>query len=415
MINLKLNKKKFNLLLNKDLFLKICLLISSFNICLWFFKKFIFGDREPFWDMIINYCAGQAYINNINPYEYGIGINPLRECLSDFGNMNDGFVYVSTVILVKLSSLFSLFDIEVIKNFWYLISIFSLIVIIFTSKNIYKEKINYYWYSLILFFSFGGIYLFSYLTGNISLLAATIISIGIYFYKKRKINTFCILVCLAATLRPQFFLFILLPFMQEKREYFFKIIIFSFMIISIFLYDFFLNKELFYGFLKGLAYVRSDSWFFTFGDGIGLDAIIDQLPYAIISYFDIYVQPGPSKYSNIIWLILASTFLIGTYVFLRKENNLKKININEECSLALGVIIITACLPRLQMYDLILAIPATYCLGNNLMLKKEKLVSLFGFIILIFMFAVHDLNAPIFIFFTIFLYFYLKNFKKINI
>ena len=46
-------------------------------------------------------------------------------------------------------------------------------------------------------------------------------------------------------------------------------------------------KEMFIGFLKGVAYVRSDAFFWTFGDGIGLDAIIDQLPYAILLLFDI--------------------------------------------------------------------------------------------------------------------------------
>ena len=44
---------------------------------------------------------------------------------------------------------------------------------------------------------------------------------------------------------------------------------------------------MFIGFLKGVAYVRSDAFFWSFGDGIGL-AIIDQLPYAFF-YYLIYI------------------------------------------------------------------------------------------------------------------------------
>ena len=126
-----------------------------------------------------------------------------------------------------------------------------------------------------LLFSFGGVGFFSFLTGNITTLAATFISIGIYFYLKKNINIFCLCICIAALVRPQLFLFILLPFMEENKKYFLKVIFYSFTIAIFFFYDFIFQKELFFGFLKGLAYVRSDAWFFTFGDGIGLDAIID--------------------------------------------------------------------------------------------------------------------------------------------
>ena len=52
----------------------------------------------------------------------------------------------------------------------------------------------------------------------------------------------------------------------------------------------------------------------------GLDAIIDQLSYAVLLLFDVYIQPGPSKYSNILWIILSSIILLSTYFFLTKKN-----------------------------------------------------------------------------------------------
>ena len=182
---------------------------------------------------------------------------------------------------------------------------------------------------------------------------------------------------------------------------------YSLTISILFFYDYFFNKELFFGFLKGLAFVRSDGWFFTYGDGIGLDAIIDQMPYAILLMFDSYIQSGPSKYSNFAWMIIASILLIGAYNFLRKKDSV--IKINRLNSIALGTIIITACLPRLQMYDLFLAIPATHYIANNLMINRNKNISFFGFAILIIIYSVHDINAPLFVFFLIYFYYFINN------
>ena len=64
------------------------------------------------------------------------------------------------------------------------------------------------------------------------------------------------------------------------------------------------------------------------------------------------------------------------------------------------------------MYDLILALPATYCIGMYLMEKNQKMVSLFGFIILSIMYAVHDINAPLFLFFMILFYFMTEQYKN---
>ena len=414
MKNLILNKQALNNLFSKDIFLKICLIISSANVVIWFIKKYIFGDREPFWDLVINYCAGQSYINGISPYNYGVGINPLGKCLNESGGLNDAFVYVATIPLLKISSLLAQFDIETIKSFWVIINLFSFFIIFLTSTYIYKINKKYSWYILMLLFSFGGVGFFSFLTGNITTLAATFISIGIYFYLKKNINIFCLCICIAALVRPQLFLFILLPFMEENKKYFLNVIFYSFTIAILFFYDFIFQKELFFGFLKGLAYVRSDAWFFTFGDGIGLDAIIDQLSYAVLLLFDVYIQPGPSKYSNILWIILSSIILLSTYFFLTKKNISKKIN--KTNSIALGIVIITLCLPRLQMYDLILAIPAVHCIAINIMSEKQKRLSFLGFAMLSIMYAVHDLNSPLFLFSLIFFYYTLiqftNNFRK---
>ena len=95
--------------------------------------------------------------------------------------------------------------------------------------------------------------------------------------------------------------------------------------------------------------------------------------------FDVYIQPGPSKYSNILWIILSSIILLSTYFFLTKKNISKKIN--KTNSIALGIVIITLCLPRLQMYDLILAIPAVHCIAINIMSEKQKGLSFLGFAI----------------------------------
>ena len=63
----QLNKKK-----TIEIILLVSLVIVTFNLLIYFFEKYIQGDRYIFFDLPLNYCAGQLFSNNISPYGFGL-------------------------------------------------------------------------------------------------------------------------------------------------------------------------------------------------------------------------------------------------------------------------------------------------------------------------------------------------------
>ena len=61
------------------------------------------------------------------------------------------------------------------------------------------------------------------------------------------------------------------------------------------------------------------------------------------------------------------------------------------------------------MYDLILALPATYCILFNGKKSKDGISSWFYFLSI---YAVHDINAPLFLFFMVLFYFMTEQYKN---
>ena len=51
------------------------------------------------------------------------------------------------------------------------------------------------------------------------------------------------------------------------------------------------------------------------------------------------------------------------------------------------------CLPRMAFYELYITIPAIFYLSNKFFYSSNKFLSNLGFIFLIIMFGVHDINA----------------------
>ena len=100
-------------------------------------------------------------------------------------------------------------------------------------------------------------------------------------------------------------------------------------------------------------------------------------------------------------------FFIITY-FLTFEK-IKKDSLQK--NIALGLVVTTACLPRMQQYDLFLVIPALFFLGFSLMNSQKKNNSIIGFTFLLIMFAVQDIRTPIFLMLSIIFIFYLEKIK----
>ena len=104
--------------ITKECILSLVLFITSANFILWFFKKFIFGEREFFWDLPPVYCAGKLFSENLNPYGF-FPNNPLSTCVQNISNLNEGFVYVYSIPFLKFLNLFSEFNFLILKNIWF--------------------------------------------------------------------------------------------------------------------------------------------------------------------------------------------------------------------------------------------------------------------------------------------------------
>ena len=390
----------------KEYILSIALFITSVNFILWFFKKFIFGDRNPFWDLPPVYCAGKLFSENLNPYGF-FPNNPLTSCVESISNLNQGFVYVYSIPFLKFLNLFSEINFFILKNIWFFLIFFIIFFFIFVTKEIFfKEKKFLFYISIIfiLLFSFGGNISNALITGNVSIISYFFISVGLLFLHKNKTNIFYLFIIIASLIKPHYFIYLSIPIFTEGFKSLKNILFFFFIGLSIYLYDFFINKELFLSFLDSAMTVRKNLWFNAFGDGIGLSSMYDRLPSKIFSLIDIKISAGPGLFSYTAWLITSISFFIITY-FLSIEK-IKKGSF--EKNMALGIVVTTACLPRMQQYDLFLVIPALFFLGYNLMKSKKNYNSIIGFIFLMIMFAVQDIRAPIFLMLVIIFIFFLK-------
>ena len=147
MIRIK-NLKKDPIILLKIIFF-ISLIIVTANTIIYFSEKFIFGDRFLFDDLLMNYCAGKIYSENISPYGFGLNRStiPLIECMKNIMGKDWGLPnYLYTPTYLKFLSILSKLDFNILKKIWILISFISVITISFFAYKIFpieKFKIIY--------------------------------------------------------------------------------------------------------------------------------------------------------------------------------------------------------------------------------------------------------------------------------
>ena len=122
----QLNKKK-----TIEIILLVSLVIITFDSLIYFFEKYIQGDRYIFFDLPLNYCAGQLFSNNISPYGFGLGKAPLIQCVNDIIKGDWGMpVYIYSPFFLELLAPISKLDFITIKKLWYAITIFSIFSIL---------------------------------------------------------------------------------------------------------------------------------------------------------------------------------------------------------------------------------------------------------------------------------------------
>ena len=272
------------------------------------------------------------------------------------------------------------------------------------------KKKNNFFFLIILFFSSGGIFFQSLINGNISIIGFTLISFSLLSLYKNEIKKFVLFILIASLIKPHFFFYILIAFLFFTFLTFFYS---SILISLIYFSDFIFNKELFLEFFNSMKTIKSDLWFFSFGGGIGLVSINEQLPSRILSFFNIYVPSGPSIFSLLFWIFCSSIILMGTtYLFsIKKYWTLSK----KKLFFTYSFLLVTMCMPRISFYELYLLIPAMFYISNLFFYSKNKFTSNLGFILLFIMFGIHDINAIFFqLSFIIFLLIFINN-KKLDI
>ena len=82
-----------------EIILLISLLFFTVDSLIYFSEKYILGNRYIFFDLPLNYCAGELFSNNISPYGFGLGKAPLIECVNKIIHGDWGMpVYIYIVL-----------------------------------------------------------------------------------------------------------------------------------------------------------------------------------------------------------------------------------------------------------------------------------------------------------------------------
>ena len=385
----QVNKEK----LFKTIFF-ISLIIVTFNSLSYFFEKYVEGDRYIFFDLPLNYCAGKLFSNNISPYGFGLGKAPLIECVNNVIKGDWGMpVYIYSPIFLELLSVISKLDFNTLKKIWYFITVISVFSIIFFSYKILPIKNLKKFVPLIIFFSFGGIFVSALLSGNISILGYALICISLIFLHRKKLNIFSYFIIFLSLIKPHFFVFLLIGFFVYGNEYIKKLIFSLICIVFLYFVFFLLNTDIFFDFFNAIRATNTSEWFFSFNSTFGLMGIINNIPRIFNNpELNIYFSGGPSILNNIIWLSLISFIFLG-FIYFRLSLKVKDLNdYNKSKLIALGTILVILINPNITSYDFLIFIPSVFYLVNEADISYK-----FKYFIMTLFILIQDINFPFFV------------------
>ena len=417
MIRIK-NLKKDPIILLKIIFF-ISLIIVTANTIIYFSEKFIFGDRFLFDDLLMNYCAGKIYSENISPYGFGLNGTPipLIECMKNIMGKDWGMpAYLYSQTYLKFLSILSKLDFNILKKIWILISFISVITISFFAYKIFPIEKFKIIYPLLIFFSFGSISFSAMTTGNISNVIYPILAFSLFSLHKDYKFIFSLIITFISLIKPHFFLFIFIGlFVYEKKflKYFFLSLI---VIIFFNLYYLIFENKLFIEYLNQLKIVNTKEFYFSFNYNLGLKNIIESLPTNFVQLFNSYISAGPSLLKNFIFLFFISIIFIGGLIY---RLSLKNLELNNECKnklIALGVIILLLINPSVTIYDFYLFIPSFFYLVN--VIKFDHLPidqNVFKYLLMITCIIVQDINLPFLLSAISFFYIIFYSFKNVDV
>ena len=156
----------------------ISLFIITSNSILYFFEKYINGDRFLFDDLVLNYCAGVLYSQDVSPYGFGLGKTPLIDCVQNVIGSDWGMpAYFYSTFYLRILSKLNNFEFDTIRSIWLGLCFFSIsLVLFFKDKD--KDFTNFYIESFIYDIIKNKYYIYdSFIKDNLN------IFIELFFYK----------------------------------------------------------------------------------------------------------------------------------------------------------------------------------------------------------------------------------------
>ena len=395
----------------------ISLLIIAFNSLAYLYEKFILGDRELFHDLVLNYCAGILYSKGISPYGFGLGKTPLIDCVINVTGSDWGMpAYFYSTFYLKILGLLSNFKYSTIYNLWFLSSIVSFILIlVFTNKVFYELKIK--WglivIPILIFFSFGGILIKAFTSGNLSVVVYGFLALSLIFLHKNYKIFFCFMIILISLIKPHHLIYLIIGILVYEKEFIKYFLASSLIVLIIFFLEFNFNKELFLGYLSNLHASTTPEFFFSYNANVGLKDIINNLPTNIGEQLNYYILAGPNFIKNLVWIVLTILIIIGSIIY-RTSLKIKNLDSKKKSSLiALGCIVITIINPNLAVYEFYLFVPSIFFLINRI--QWSKIISInqkIKYLIFTSFVIVQDINFPFFCATLIFFYIIFNNYKK---
>ena len=354
--------QKINFIFNLFILLVFSLFfIKSFNYSFFWYEAFkaaLVGDADPiFWDFEVYKCAADLFINNQNPYNLLTGCMPSEKPFTFNYPIITAFFYIPFTLINFFSS----------KIIWGLILLFSFAIYIIYQKKLFKSNINFFFYFIIILFCLDKTMIYSFFTGNMSFISQILISISFYFLLGRNKNIFFAIICIVSFFKFYFLIFLFCPILIYKFKYLKNIILSCFIVFLFYLFNYVYDPFLFTQWTSNVFQASiAKGTYDAFGIG-SLNYIISTLN--LLENKEIFILKN-REYYEIIFAFLYVVLIISLGYLFFERNFIRK---NEKITLALSIIIVGICIPRLEVYELIIFIaPIIYLLEVNYNFRNEK-------------------------------------------
>ena len=125
------------------------------------------------------------YSQNISPYGFGLGKTPLIDCVKNVIGSDWGMpAYFYSTFYLRILSKLNNFEFDTIKSIWLGLCFLSISLILFFSYKVLPINKLKKVLPLVIFFSFGGILVKAFTSGNLSVFVYGFLALSLLFLHK---------------------------------------------------------------------------------------------------------------------------------------------------------------------------------------------------------------------------------------